>query len=75
MEMDTSNSSYPDLYAKVTAARGSHAFGVATANAEAEQEETIKYEPLLPGHIYPVVLGENRGSRQEDLRRRGWRGI
>lgn len=58
LEIDTSNTSYPDVYAKATAARGSHAFGVATADAEADETETIKYEPLVPGNIYPVVLGE-----------------
>jgi hypothetical protein len=58
LTIDTSNTSYPDVYAIVTAARGAHAFGVSTAAAESTEEEVIKYEPLLPGHIYPITLGE-----------------
>ena len=53
---DTSNTSYPTIYAVCTAARGNHAFGVTKAAAAAGEQ--IQYEPLIPGHIYPILLGE-----------------
>jgi hypothetical protein len=58
LEIDTSNTSYPDVYAKIASARTVGCFGVSTADAESDEKETIKYEPLLPGHIYPVMAGE-----------------
>ncbi len=58
VELDTSHTSYPDVYCNVSSARGDHVFAIAEANAEADENETIQYRPLKVGCIYPITLGE-----------------
>ena len=58
VELDTSHTSYPDVYVALTSARGDHAVGITEAAAESDHNEIAQLLPLVQGEIYPILLGE-----------------